>query len=204
MPWGAHRSAVDVMSELAHHLYTEACNNAWSNHRLLKACCALTRAEFIAPRVSFFPTIKATLNHIVTVDWYYVDALERAFSGKDVNADAARFFDPVEPFDDCAPLAIAQHEVDQRLIALCKDATDAQLVGSVAIQRRKVEHDTGVRLLAHLFQHQIHHRGQVHAMLSGTSVAPPQLDEFFCTNEADLRAAELAELGLSEQQIWRR
>ena len=35
------------------------------------------------------------------------------------------------------------------------------------------------RLLAHLFQHQIHHRGQAHAMLSGSGVAPPQLDEFF-------------------------
>ncbi len=35
------------------------------------------------------------------------------------------------------------------------------------------------RLLAHLFQHQIHHRGQAHAMLAGTTVAPPQLDEFF-------------------------
>jgi uncharacterized damage-inducible protein DinB len=34
-------------------------------------------------------------------------------------------------------------------------------------------------LLAHLFQHQIHHRGQAHAMLAGTAVAPPQLDEFF-------------------------
>ncbi len=35
-------------------------------------------------------------------------------------------------------------------------------------------------------------------MLAGTSVAPPQLDEFFCANEAHLRAQELAELGLSE------
>ena len=34
-------------------------------------------------------------------------------------------------------------------------------------------------LLPHLFQHQIHHRGQAHAMLAGTGVAPPQLDEFF-------------------------
>ena len=55
---------------------------------------------------------------------------------------------------------------------------------------------------AHLFQHQIHHRGQVHAMLAGTPVKPPQLDEFFCANEAHLRAAELAELGLSETAIW--
>ena len=33
-------------------------------------------------------------------------------------------------------------------------------------------------------------------MLAGTTVKPPQLDEFFCANEAHLRAAELAELGL--------
>ena len=51
-------------------------------------------------------------------------------------------------------------------------------------------------LLAHLFQHQIHHRGQVHAMLSGTSVAPPQLDEYFLAFDADRRQAEVARLGL--------
>ena len=39
-------------------------------------------------------------------------------------------------------------------------------------------------------------------MLAGTPVKPPQLDEFFCANEAHLRAAELAELGLSEAAIW--
>ena len=35
-------------------------------------------------------------------------------------------------------------------------------------------------------------------MLAGTPVKPPQLDEFFCANEAHLRARELAEIGLSE------
>jgi hypothetical protein len=39
-------------------------------------------------------------------------------------------------------------------------------------------------------------------MLAGTPVEPPQLDEFFCANEAHLRAAELAEIGLSEERIW--
>jgi uncharacterized damage-inducible protein DinB len=73
----------------------------------------------------------------------------------------------------------------------------------VAILRRKGRVEEAMhRLLAHLFEHQIHHRGQVHAMLAGTPVAPPQLDEFFCANEADLRAAELAELGFSEERIW--
>ncbi|OYX00023.1 MAG: damage-inducible protein DinB, partial [Bosea sp. 32-68-6] len=58
------------------------------------------------------------------------------------------------------------------------------------------------RLLLHLFQHQIHHRGQAHVMLSGTSVAPPQLDEFFPVSEADLRSGAFAALGLSEARVW--
>jgi uncharacterized damage-inducible protein DinB len=186
---------------LAHHLYTMAWNNAWANHRLLRACTQLSHADFVAPRTSFFPSIKSTLNHIVTVDWYYVDALERATRNEPVNADALTFFEPEEPFDDCAALSDAQHAVDRRLVAVCRNLPDLSL--SVAIQRRAgVQHELIVRLLAHLFEHQIHHRGQVHAMLAGTSVAPPQLDEFFCANEADLRAADLAELGTSEADIW--
>jgi uncharacterized damage-inducible protein DinB len=68
-------------------------------------------------------------------------------------------------------------------------ATEAQLVMPVPVQRRAgILTENATRLLAHLFQHQIHHRGQAHAMLAGTPVAPPQLDEFFCANEAHLRA----------------
>ena len=189
------------MNELSHHFHAQACNNAWSNMRLLRACAALGDAEFAAPRTGFFPSLKDTLNHIVTVDWLYVDALERAVGGRPVNADAARFFEPPAPFATCATLAAAQREVDRRLIALCKGLTD--LSTTVSIQRADhVQREPLVRVLAHLFQHQIHHRGQAHAMLAGTDVAPPQLDEFFCANEAHLRAADLAALGRSEREIW--
>src|SRR3954469_724039 len=112
---------------LAHYLYAQACNNAWANHRLLGACGALSHAEFVAPRTSFFPSIKATLNHNVTVDWYYVDALERALRGEPVTRDIARFFEPEEPFVDCAALAAAQRDVDRRLVDASAALTDAQL-----------------------------------------------------------------------------
>jgi uncharacterized damage-inducible protein DinB len=191
------------MASLAHHFLTMAYNNAWANHRLLKACAQLSPDEFAARRASFFPSIKATANHIVTVDWFYVDALERAVQGRPPNAEAGRFFDPEEPFDTCAPLAEAQHAVDRRLIALCADLTNAQLDGPVRIPRRDGAYaDRIARILAHLFQHQIHHRGQLHAMLAGTVVKPPQLDEFFCSNEAALRAQDFAELGFTEEAIW--
>ena len=190
-------------SALAHHLATMAYNNAWANHRLLAACARLSQDDFVARRTSFFPSLKATLNHIVTVDWYYVDALERALRGQPANTDADGFFEPEEPFVTCTALSDAQHAVDRRLVDTCKALTDADLERPVAVQRRAgVQYETVTRLLAHLFQHQIHHRGQAHAMLAGTPVKPPQLDEFFCANEAHLRAAELAELGYSETMIW--
>jgi uncharacterized damage-inducible protein DinB len=200
---GELKNEEDAMASLAHHLYTMACNNAWSNLRLLTACSKLSHQDFTAKRTSFFPSIKATLNHILTCDWYYVDALERAQRGEPANTEPARFFEPEEPFDQCAPLARAQRDADRRLIAACRALGDRDVELPVPVMRRHgIETETATRLLAHLFQHQIHHRGQVHAMLAGTPVEPPQLDEFFCANEAHLRAAELAELGLSEQTIW--
>jgi uncharacterized damage-inducible protein DinB len=57
--------------------------------------------------------------------------------------------------------------------------------------------------LAHVFEHQIHHRGQAHAMLAGTSIAPPQLDEFFCEQDSQSIATELEKLGTSVQKIWK-
>ena len=191
------------MPGLAHHFYTMAANNAWANHRLLDACARLSQEEFEATRTSFFPSIKATLNHIVTVDWYYVDALERALRRRRANTQPGRFFDPEEPFATCAALSAEQHAVDQRLLVACQALTDAQMSDPVALMRRAgVEMETTARLLAHLFQHQVHHRGQVHAMLAGSSVAPPQLDEFFCANEAHLRERELGEIGLSESAVF--
>lgn len=102
-----------------------------------------------------------------------------------------------------ATLRPAQGEVDRRLVAV----TDAMEEGGLA-RAVKVHRATGIkyermdRLLLHLFQHQIHHRGQAHGMMSGTSIPPPQLDEFYAAAEAPLRAAELAELGWTEQTVW--
>ena len=188
---------------LAHHFLTEAYNNAWANHRLLRACGELSQEAFAAPRTSFFPTIKATLNHILTVDWYYLEIFERSLAGQQPHDKPYRHFDPEEPFETCAELSREQHAADRRLIALCASLTDDRLDDAVLIPRRAgVARDRVRRILAHLFEHDIHHRGQVHAMLAGTPSKPPQLDEFFCTGEAELRARDFAELGFDEETIW--
>jgi uncharacterized damage-inducible protein DinB len=188
---------------LSQHFATEAYHNAWASHRLLEACGRLSPEEFVARRTSFFPSIKATLNHILTVDWFYLEMMERSLAGLAPAENPGRHFDPQEPFERCADIAREQRAADRRLIALCDGLRDEDLDRTVStIRRRGIVHDRMRRILAHVFQHQIHHRGQVHAMLAGTSVKPPQLDEFFCTGEAPLRAADFAALGFSEEAIW--
>jgi uncharacterized damage-inducible protein DinB len=161
------------MTAALEHLRLMARNNAYANERLHQACCALTREEFEAERTNFFPSIRETLNHIWEVDRYYLDALREEGQGLSV-------FDM--PHLDTAPdLEAAQSGVDRQLIDFCDGLTELDLDRRIAQDRGKngMKHETIAHTLLHLFQHQIHHRGQVHAMLAGTSAAPPQLDEFF-------------------------
>ncbi len=174
-----------------------AYNNAWANHRLLSACAGLSLVEFEAHRTSFFPSIQATLNHILVVDRFYVDALEGGTLGP------AAWADPV-PCPTVAELRLAQAAVDRRLIAWCNSMGENEPNQTIRVHREtRVQTERADRLLLHLFQHQIHHRGQAHAMLSGTGIKPPQLDEFFSVAEAPLRATEFKELGWTEAEIWR-
>jgi uncharacterized damage-inducible protein DinB len=173
-----------------------AYNNGWANHRLLTACARLSQADFVAPRTGFFPSLRATLNHILVIDRFYVDAMEGGTLGPAAWADR-------EPCGTAIMLRNAQSEVDRRLIAVVERLGNKDLDRAVDIHRGDhIQRERIDRLLLHLFQHQVHHRGQAHAMLSATNVPPPQLDEFFAAGEAPLRAAEFAELGWSEDTVW--
>jgi uncharacterized damage-inducible protein DinB len=173
-------------------------NNAWANERLLMACAGLSQQDFEAERTGFFPSLQKTLNHIYVIDLFYVDALEGGWLGP-------KAWENEVPCPSLAELKPAQAAVDRRLIAHCDALTPDGLDDIVRVNRdTSVQTERRDRLLMHLFQHQIHHRGQAHAMLSATSVAPPQLDEFFAAGEAPLRAAEFARLGWSEETVWGR
>src|SRR4051812_41539144 len=89
---------------------TMAYNNAWANHRLLIACLALSPQEFTAKRTGFFPSLRTTLNHILIIDHFYVDAMEAGTLGPAAWANQ-------EPCDTVAALHSAQAAVDRRLLA---------------------------------------------------------------------------------------
>ena len=168
-----------------------ALNNALANRRLHNACARLSETEYRAARACFFGSIHATLNHILLVDQRYLERLQ--------GGSPAPLENDVELFTAREPLAAAQAETDRALLDFVDalDATDlARPVRYVAYTRDWIENPTASVLL-HLFQHQTHHRGQVHDMLSQTAVAPPQLDEFLLAEDAHVRAEEMAALGLA-------
>jgi uncharacterized damage-inducible protein DinB len=179
------------VSDLAGHFRAMARNNAWSNHRLHAACARLSEADYRARRTSFFPSLHLTLNHILLVDWYYLDALEGGGRGLELSGLGD------EPCGTLAEVTAAQRAADRRLVAYCDGLDGEGGLGATAVLLRpggRRYEERAADVLAHLFVHQIHHRGQAHAMLSGTEVAPPQLDEFFLAQDAPLRADELREL----------
>lgn len=172
-------------------------NNAWANHRLLSACAQLSDNDFHASRTSFFPSLAATLNHILVVDWFYIDAMEGGTLGP------AAWADPI-PCKTVSTLLAAQKAADQRLIDFCDSLDEAGLARECRMVRADhVQVERNDRLLLHLFEHQIHHRGQAHAMLAGTNIKPPQLDEFFPASDEVLRREDFAALGWREEDIWR-
>jgi uncharacterized damage-inducible protein DinB len=170
-------------------------NNFLANRRLQRAIAALHPGEWEAARTSFFPSLRATMNHILTVDRFYIDALQGGTLGY-----AA--FEVEEPFIDPTALGAAQLDLDLALIALVDGLGPDDLTRSVNIHRpTRIQTETVADTLMHLLLHSQHHRGQAHAMLSGTSVKPPQLDEFFMSDDAAARAPDLALLGWTEADL---
>ncbi len=179
------------MGSLEQHFRGMARNNLWSNHRLHRACAALPEAEYFRDRRGFFRSIHGTLNHILYVDQRYLKQL----AGETVESGGL----DRELWADLGALTREQQATDRRLIALADGLTPEELAAVVRWRYTdgRAAADPVHVVLAHLFVHQIHHRGQVHAMLSQAGAAPPQLDEFFLSQDAALRAEELRDLGLA-------
>ncbi len=171
--------------------------NRLANARLHRACSLLDQSDLDAPRPAFFGTIQKTLNHILMVDRFYLDAL----LGRPL--DRTRL-DEATFCLDLATLATWQAANDMTLLAHVESLSPEALVQIVSIDRgARVQHDRRDDILSHVFLHQTHHRGQVHGMLSATALKPPQLDEFIVGDDAAARADDMGHLGWSETELMR-
>ena len=152
------------------HFECMARYNRWANRRIYGAVAQLEPEEFHAPRAGFFPSLAKTLNHGVVTD--------RIWMGRFVgNLSDHKRLDET-PYDDFAALTAAREAEDQRIIAFFKALPQSRIESVFDYKNTAGEPKSSEMLpvLAHFFNHQTHHRGQAHAMLSSTRVAPPPID----------------------------
>ncbi|MFS8036927.1 DinB family protein [Xanthobacter sp. AM11] len=157
-----------------------AAYNAWANRRLHDAAAALGEAACARPAGAFFGSLTATLNHLVVTDRIWL----ARFAAQD---------EPQPALDTLlaptlAALAPLRLEQEARLAAFTA-TLDAQRLAaeiSYANSSGRVFRQSLASALDHLFNHQTHHRGQAHALLTllGGREAAPCLDLIAFQREA--------------------
>ncbi|MGI9437545.1 MAG: DinB family protein [Geminicoccaceae bacterium] len=165
------------------HLCRMARYNQWANQRLYNACEQLSANAYHQPRPAFFGSIHGTLNHILVGDLLWLARIERK------DAAALKLDDQLH--DDLAALKPARIDQDEHIVALTASYGDDDIAVSITYRTVTDPQEMTAPLhlcWLHLFNHQTHHRGQIHDMLSQTEVAPPPLDLIFYLRALDQAA----------------
>src|SRR5436305_1834420 len=140
--------------------------NRWMNEKLYAACATLPDGERKRDRGAFFKSIHATLNHLVAVD--------RAWMARFTGRAYTVSFPGVGLYAEFEPLRAARAALDDELLAWARALTAEELAEPMTWTSKMYgftqTHPRWVQI-AQLFNHQTHHRGQVHAMLTAAGVA---------------------------------
>ncbi len=153
------------------HFDTFAQYNAWANLRLYDAAADLSDADYRADRGAFFKSMHGTLNHLLVTDRIWMQRI----TGQ---GDAPDRLDAIL-FDDLVPLRSAREAEDRRIVAHVTGLDAARLAGVIRYRRVSTPEMFEQPLapaLAHLFNHQTHHRGQAHMILTSLGRKAPELD----------------------------
>jgi uncharacterized damage-inducible protein DinB len=150
------------------HFATMANYNEWANARLFRTAGTLNEALYRKDVGAYFKSLHGTLNHLLVADRIWM----RRLTGIGEHPEKLN----AVLFEDLPSLRAARIEEDSRIIAFVQSLEDSAfeemcdyrtLNGTPQSQRRR-------EIIAHMFNHQTHHRGQAHAILTILGVAEPE------------------------------
>jgi uncharacterized damage-inducible protein DinB len=141
--------------------------NQWANGRLYRMAAELPDEAYRRPVGAYFGSLNGTLNHLLTADSIWMHRLTGT-------GDHPAHLDAIL-FADLAQLQTAREAEDRRIIGYVEGLRDTDIEASWDYQTLNgTAFSQPLRdILAHLFNHQTHHRGQSHAILTALGVAEP-------------------------------
>ena len=144
--------------------------NTWANTKIFSSCKKLDDTEYKKDRVAFFSSIHGTLNHLLVVDKAYISRIEGIDHG-------LKSLDQIL-FESLLQLEEARIKEDKRLIDLVNSLSEESIHKEITYKGFETGNTTYTinMILITLFNHQTHHRGQIHNMLSQSGIKPPQID----------------------------
>ena len=160
------------------HFEMMAAYNAWANRRVMEAAGELAEEAFRADLGAFFRSVHGTLNHLIVADRIWLARFR---------AEAVPAYELAEIlYDDRAELAQARRDLDAEITAFVTGLDETRIAADFTY--RMITRDAEVTqpmapALAHFFNHQTHHRGQVHAMLTRLAGRAPALDLVYFQRE---------------------
>lgn len=150
------------------HYRMLAAYNAWANRMLYSEVGKLDDGAYRKNLGAFFGSLHRTLNHLLTADRIWL----KRFTG---TGEAPTSLDTIL-HEDFAGLRAARQAEDARLVAFIDSLTEEKIAAdftySPITNPTIIAHPLGLAL-AHVFNHQTHHRGQCHGML--TAVGGPSI-----------------------------
>jgi uncharacterized damage-inducible protein DinB len=147
--------------------------NAWQNDNLYGAAATLTDEARREDRRAFFGSIHGTLCHLLWADRMWLSRFAGTPKPSIPGSDSARM---VGPWDE---LVVERRITDEAIAhwatGLAPDWLAGDLTWTSGLAKRELTRPRA-QLVAHFFNHQTHHRGQVHAMLTAAGARPGDTD----------------------------
>ena len=157
------------------YVQTMARYNAWQNAGLIDLLAGMDAGELTRDRGAFFGSILGTLNHLLWGDRVWMSR----FAGW--KAPGAGLAESVDLTPTYAAWKAERQRTDGKMIVWADALRPIELRGDLTWHSgalgREVSRPRAL-LVAHMFNHQTHHRGQVHAMLTAAGLAPRETDLF--------------------------
>jgi len=149
--------------------------NRWQNAQVLAACDTLGPEALCADRGAFFGSILGTLSHLIWADTIWMSRFDD-WDKPHVGLDESASFIP-----DWEALRSLRPGEDDRIVAWADALPEDGLAGDLTWYSGAAGREVSKPLalcVAHFFNHQTHHRGQVHAMLTAAGARPGVTDLF--------------------------